>query len=59
MNEFDCLNRKMRTLSAIDYDEVGKVLSSFEFQDVPWEEVVPESVGELELDAVCAAGRKP
>lgn len=56
-SEFDCEQRRVRSLAVTDYDESGTVLAwvSTEGQDAAWTTVPPGSIGARLLDAVCAA----
>jgi len=53
--DIDCADRKIDLRSSTTYSNDGRVLSSFQMEDydVNWEEVVPESVGEMILNKAC------
>ena len=50
--EVNCLEKKDRWLSWIDYDNKGKMINSFSSPS-EWDFVTPESVGESLYEAVC------
>jgi hypothetical protein len=56
-SEYDCAQRRVRSLAVTDYDEAGTVLAwaSSEGADAAWTTVPPGSIGAKLLDAVCAA----
>jgi hypothetical protein len=52
--EYDCSNRKVRTLSSTDYDVTGAVLKSLTAAGIEtWDVVVPDSIGAATLGIVC------
>jgi hypothetical protein len=53
LEEFDCNEKKIRTLSLIDYTEDGTTILYGETKESEWKYVVPESVGEKELNYAC------
>ena len=58
--EIDCVQRKMRTLTTIDYALFRRELGSRTNSRPAWTGVVPGSFPEVQLDALCAAAiRRP
>lgn len=53
--ELKCNADQYRIVSVTEYNEVGAVLSSDKSDDADWRDVVPESVAEVILKAVCRA----
>ncbi len=51
--EYNCTTRQMRFLQTTHYGADGSVLPSSS-RASPWEYVTPETMGEFELDFVCA-----
>jgi len=54
-----CSSRKLKLLSAVQYDSYGKIISSNEysdstFSDFGYKHVTPESLGETVLEISCA-----
>lgn len=58
LEEFDCNEKKIRTLSFIDYNEDGTALSSVELKNAEWSYIVPESIGEEKLNCACKKLKK-
>lgn len=56
-SEYDCAQRRVRSLTVTDYDEAGTVLAwaSTEGAEAAWTTVPRGSIGAKLLDAVCAA----
>ena len=50
--DFDCNNRRIRTLSLLTYDEDGKVISSSDGDRV-FQPIIPDSIGEQLLTGAC------
>jgi tetratricopeptide (TPR) repeat protein len=50
--EFDCANRKIRSLAAVTYDDDGNVLTSSDGNHV-FDSVIPDSIGEHLLTGAC------
>ena len=53
LQEFKCRKRQQRLLSVTDYALNDDVLNSETFREPEWVDVIPESVGEGTLLAVC------
>lgn len=55
LGEYDCINQKSRTITAILYDSKGKVIVKDENReyDIDWEFIIPETVGEEILFFIC------
>jgi len=53
--EIDCPRKKMRVLSAVDYDLEGRILSQVEMDEgrAAWYSIIPGSIGEYMRQAVC------
>ncbi len=54
--DYDCSESKARVVSIVDYSPNGKVIISWtsDYPDAePWNDVVPDSVREMELDFAC------
>ncbi len=57
---FDCRARKSDTEYLAGYDKQGKVVASgnipsfSRYSSINWERVIPDSLGEIELNTVCA-----
>lgn len=51
--EFDCSKWCISTLKIILYDENGKVIKSFNYEDKDCDEPIPDTVGEEMLNKIC------
>lgn len=53
--DFDCSQRRMRTLASYNYNEKGNVLSSYEVSpdSATWSSIIPDSRGEEMSEWVC------
>jgi hypothetical protein len=53
-SEYNCAKKQMRNVGTILYDTEGRILdSSGEDEADAWGDVVPDSIGEVIMDAVC------
>jgi hypothetical protein len=50
--EYNCVRKQMRNMGVIMYDTEGRILDSSDEADA-WGDVVPDSIGEVVLDAIC------
>lgn len=55
---FDCLHKKLRAMDLIYYEGSGNVIERISLDEPTWENAIPESVGEVMLEAVCKLGKK-
>ena len=53
LDEYNCAKSEGRVLLQIDYDTKGNVINSASYRNPEWTYVVPDSVGESLLCAVC------
>jgi hypothetical protein len=55
LKEYDCSSRQYKFVSVAYYNSKGVPVSSHNYNDflTEWEDVVPESVGEMLLDKAC------
>jgi len=55
LREFDCAKKKTKLISYINYDSKGKVLYSVKMEEYEqsWEDVAPETIGELLFMRTC------
>jgi hypothetical protein len=54
LQEYDCVERKVRQLSAVDYDRNRRVLGNSRNEDATnWEHVIPDSIGRDIFDRIC------
>jgi hypothetical protein len=57
LDEYNCTKGEGRVLSQVDYDEKGNVIDSTSYRNPGWDYVVPNSIGESLLRAVCKKPR--
>jgi hypothetical protein len=50
--EFNCKQRKMKTLKSIIYDSNGESVSNLS-KEGEWEDIAPETVGEVMMKVIC------
>lgn len=55
--EYDCLQRRFRVLTLVEYGQSGEYLSTSTLPALPWMDHPPGSLGEAVLNAVCRASR--
>ncbi len=59
LNEYNCRTRVFRSLKTVMYDKSGKMLITtftmelYETPKADWESVIPNTLGEEELDHIC------
>ena len=54
LREYNCAKKQMRIVEILYYDREGKSLGSIgPITEAPWENVIPDTVGETILNAVC------
>jgi hypothetical protein len=51
--EVNCKTSQWRLTSFVNYDKDGRVTNSDEHVVVEWQDAIPDSVGEKELNTVC------
>lgn len=51
--ELKCKTDELRVKSITEYDKNGHVLQSDEYSDISWSDVIPDSMGEAIMKAVC------
>lgn len=51
--QIDCAERKIRSLSATDYDSMGTALGLGSQTEQAWQSIVPESIGEVLYNGMC------
>jgi hypothetical protein len=55
LQQFDCKNKKHKILSVVYYNSAGKVIETASYDEYVygWDDVVPETMGEIILNKVC------
>lgn len=53
LQHYDCLNKKIKYVSYISYNEKG-VVESIQHENPKFRDVIPESVGETIINSACA-----
>ena len=53
LQHFDCLNKKIKYVSYISYNEKG-IVESIQHKNPEFQDIIPESVGETILNSVCS-----
>ncbi len=53
LDEYNCTKGEGRVLSHLDYDDKGNVIDSTTYKNPDWTYIVPNSIGESLLRAVC------
>jgi hypothetical protein len=55
LKEYDCTGKQLKLVSFAYYNSKGIVVYSYQFQsyETDWNDVLPDSVGEMLLDKVC------
>jgi len=57
--DFNCKERKYRTIQIMAYDDRGRTLDSIDAGDAAeWKNIVPDTLGDEILEAVCAVKNK-
>jgi hypothetical protein len=51
-SEYHCTKKQLRNVRTVLYDTEGRIIDSSDEADA-WEDVVPDSIGEVISDAVC------